>query len=144
MRENSRVVSNPAAPPEALARPDGERDNEVVPRFVILEHDHPHLHWDLLLEVGPVLRAWRLDEPPQARRLIPSEAIPDHRMMYLDYEGPVSAGRGTVRRWDAGQFQEESQEPDRVVLRLDGTRCRGRAVLSRSAEQGWSMWLEVE
>ena len=35
-----------------------------MPRFVILEHDHPRLHWDLMLQTGDALRTWRLASPP--------------------------------------------------------------------------------
>src|SRR5437868_1093145 len=35
-----------------------------MPRFVVLEHDWPSLHWDFLLEAGEVLLAWRLLEEP--------------------------------------------------------------------------------
>ena len=36
-----------------------------MPRFVILEHDHPVLHWDLLVERNGVLCGWRLRSPPR-------------------------------------------------------------------------------
>src|SRR5207248_11451375 len=61
----------------------------TMPRFAILEHDHPHRHWDLLLEAGPVLRSWRLSAPPGAADDLAAEPTPDHRPLYLDYEGPV-------------------------------------------------------
>ena len=35
-----------------------------MPRFVILEHDYPELHWDLMLETAGALRTWRLLRPP--------------------------------------------------------------------------------
>ncbi len=54
-----------------------------MPRFVILEHDHPRLHWDLLLEDGDHLRGWRLAEPPRTGGTIAAEAMPDHRVFYL-------------------------------------------------------------
>lgn len=101
-----------------------------MPRFVVLEHDWPTLHWDFLLEAGPVLRAWRLREEPGAGRIVPAEGNADHRRLYLDYEGPVAGNRGTVRRWDAGEFDWLNDEPDRVDVELRGTRLRGRAVLS--------------
>ena len=70
-----------------------------MPRFVILEHDYPQQHWDLMLEAGPVLRTWRLAEPPDVGRPVAATASFDHRPVYLDYEGPVSGNRGTVQRF---------------------------------------------
>jgi hypothetical protein len=76
-----------------------------MPRYVILEHDWPILHWDLLLEVGSVLRAWRLLQQPCVGASVVAEANADHRLMYLDYQGEVSGGRGQVRQWDAGTYE---------------------------------------
>jgi hypothetical protein len=96
-----------------------------MPRYVILEHDWPSLHWDLLLEAGPVLRAWRLLAELTPERDVPAEANADHRLLYLDYEGPVSGERGAVTRWDAGTFDWLVDTPDRVVIALQGGRLRG-------------------
>lgn len=96
-----------------------------MPRFVILEHDWPTPHWDVLLEAGPVLRAWRLAAEPAPGRAVPAEPNADHRPFYLDYEGPVSGGRGTVRRWDAGAFEWIGDGPDGVEVELYG-RLTGR------------------
>src|SRR6476619_1195636 len=87
-----------------------------MPRFVILEHDWPTRHWDFLLEAGPELKAWRLLAEPRYETDIPAEPNADHRLLYLDYEGPVSGGRGTVTRWDAGTFEWHSTEFLRVRL----------------------------
>jgi hypothetical protein len=100
-----------------------------MPRFVILAHDHPAPHWDLLLEAGPVLRSWRLLAPLGAGAEVPAEPIPDHRLFYLDYEGPVSGGRGSVSRVDAGDFSWEEDTATRVVVSLAGTRFHGRLVV---------------
>src|SRR5688572_3231695 len=108
-----------------------------MPRFVILEHDHPTLHWDLMLESGPVLRTWRLAGPPEsAGEVVAAEASFDHRLAYLDYEGPVSGGRGTVLRWDHGTYQLEGEAAGRIVLRFEGGRITGRAVLEE-CHPGW-------
>lgn len=89
-----------------------------MPRFVILTHDHPFRHWDLMLEEGPGLRTWRLTEAPQPGRAIAAERLPDHRCEYLDYEGPVSGGRGTVRRVDHGTYDVPVPScPNRIRLR---------------------------
>jgi hypothetical protein len=96
-----------------------------MPRFVILEHDWPARHWDFLLEAGPVLRAWRLLAEPGPEVAVPAEPNADHRVLYLDYEGPVSGDRGRVSRWDAGTFEWVADEPDRVVVELRGARLAG-------------------
>jgi hypothetical protein len=113
----------------------------AAPRYVILEHDHPHLHWDFMLEAGEVLRTWRLAAPPAAGGTVPAEPSFDHRQAYLDYEGPVGGGRGRVRRWDAGSFVWEANEPGRVAVRLVGQRLHLLAVLRRTAAGTWEMTL---
>jgi hypothetical protein len=110
-------------------------------RFVILEHDHPHLHWDLMLEAGEVLRTWRLSEVPRPGLAVAAEPLGNHRKLYLDHEGPVSGNRGHVKRWDAGTFTWEVDSPDRLVIRLEGISCRGTAVLERNAAGNWMLIL---
>lgn len=110
-----------------------------MPRFALLEHDRPHRHWDFFLEVGPVLKAWRLLSEPAPGIDIPAEPIGDHRSIYLDYEGPLSGDRGSVRRWDGGTFEWVTAEPP--VVQLWGVRFQGRVSLSRSAA-GWRWRLD--
>ena len=81
-------------------------------RFVILEHDHPFLHWDLLLEDGATLKSWRLLQPITPGVWIDAEPLPDHRAHYLDYEGPVSGGRGSVKRIADGRYSVVSVNID--------------------------------
>ena len=81
-------------------------------RFTILEHNHPFLHWDLLIQQGDVLATWRLLQRPGKGTWIPAEKLPDHRLLYLDYEGPVSNHRGTVSRFSTGQISELSAGSD--------------------------------
>lgn len=102
-----------------------------MPRFAILIHDHPVLHWDFLLEQGEVLRAWRLLREPHAGAVIPAEPLPDHRRIYLDYEGPVSGNRGTVTQWDAGTFEVLAEAPGRLRVKLAGRRIHAIAELSQ-------------
>jgi hypothetical protein len=111
-------------------------------RFVILEHDHPQLHWDLMLEAGERLRTWRLDEMPCGQAVVPAQAIAEHRVAYLDYEGPVSGGRGSVRRREAGLYHLEEERNDKLELRLQGSSLVGRAVLLRLDGDRWEFhWL---
>ncbi len=109
----------------------------TMPRFAILTHDHPSLHWDFLLEQGESCLTWRLLKEPDSPGEIPAEAIADHRLMYLDYEGPVSGDRGTVTQWDAGTLEwlSPTEPPASNVghceVRLTGHRFSGTARLGR-------------
>lgn len=103
-----------------------------MPRFAVLTHDHPFLHWDFLLEQGETCQTWRLLKAPDTPGDIPAEAIADHRLMYLDYEGPVSGDRGTVTRWDAGTFEWLVHGNDVAEVRLMGRRLNGVAQLDRN------------
>ena len=86
-------------------------------QFVLLWHDCPATyragpHADLMIESGETLATWSLPAVPEpwaaglahAAPLAPLplpmmvERLADHRRAYLDYEGPVSGDRGTVRR----------------------------------------------
>ena len=113
-----------------------------MPRYVILEHDHPALHWDFMLEAGDVLKTWRLAALPRPGAAVAAEPSFDHRRAYLDYEGPVSGGRGTVTRWDAGTFSWEAAD-EGVAVWLDGARLRGRARVEPDGAGGWRLVLEA-
>ncbi len=75
-------------------------------RFVILRHDHPYLHWDFLLEreQHDALESWRLLREPLFDEWVLAESLPDHRIAYLTYEGPVTGGRGSVSQVHSGTF----------------------------------------
>jgi hypothetical protein len=111
-----------------------------VSRFVILEHDHPQLHWDLMLEAGEKLRTWRLATPPDAAAAsVDAVALADHRRMYLDYEGPVSGGRGSVTQWDSGTFELLASAPGLETLRFRGVRLHGVWTLKMMADARWRL-----
>ncbi len=94
-------------------------------RFVILTHDHPVLHWDLMFDTGDALRTWRLETEPTVGVEIRAIALPDHRRMYLHYEGPVSGDRGKVSRWDSGTYSVLEETPSGLTFEVDGERVSG-------------------
>jgi hypothetical protein len=98
-----------------------------MPRFVVLNHDWPEPHFDIMLESEGALLTWRLQRPPVHDQ--PAERIGDHRRAYLDYEGPVSGGRGLVTAWDRGGCIFEVLEPDHIVACLRGVRLSARVEL---------------
>lgn len=107
-----------------------------MPQFVLLEHDHPELHWDFMLERDDVLLTWRLDCIPNDAAEIAAVSLPDHRAAYLDYEGPVSGDRGSVSRIDRGYYERLEFEDAKVRVRLQGDRLNGTAQLLKIPADG--------
>lgn len=101
-------------------------------RYVILTHDHPFLHHDLMFEQTDSLRTWRLHTPPDDPAGGVAEELPPHRLLYLDYEGPVSGNRGTVTQWDTGVYEVVKDDPDVLQCVLQGCRLQGKITLKRS------------
>jgi len=104
-----------------------------MPRFALLEHRRDVVHWDLMLERGPTLRTWALDALPADGCEQPARALPDHRLIYLDFEGEISGGRGSVRRVDGGEYVAEEWGDDLIRVRLGGAQLVGGLELRRPA-----------
>ena len=116
-------------------------DQRPFNRFVILEHDFPFLHWDLLLEEPDACRTWRLRNQPAPGLVVKAEPLASHRKHYLDYEGPVSGNRGNVSRWDAGTFEWVRDQEGLTEITLNGARVDGTCLLTRAAEGQWEfLW----
>jgi len=92
-----------------------------------------------MLESGDVLLTWQLLREPidRASLPIPARRIGDHRKAYLDYEGPLTGNRGTVRRVDSGTVEFEENAPQYCRFTLSGDRLRGMFLLRQDA-QGWT------
>jgi hypothetical protein len=105
-----------------------------VPRFAILRHESPHgVHFDLMLELDGVLKTWAMPLPPTLGEETDCETLPDHRIEYLDYEGPISGDRGDVTRWDHGVYTTESRSDDEWVVQFTGEKLVARASFLRSS-----------
>jgi hypothetical protein len=78
-----------------------------------------------------MLRGWALPEPPRPSVRCVAEMLADHRVEYLDYEGPVSGGRGEVSQWDSGRCDLLVSDEDRIVLQVAGMKLQGRVELQR-------------
>jgi hypothetical protein len=90
-----------------------------------------------MLEAAGVLQTWRLPTVPVAGALLMATRISDHRLVYLDYEGPVSGNRGRVMHWDAGEFEWLQQSESVLVVRLRGTRFEGLLRLDHQGDTSW-------
>ena len=127
-----------------------------MPRFVVLYHDCPpgHArpsHWDLMFEQGDILRTWALAKLPtdwhpivEATRSLPvgcrdcaeinqvsAEQLADHRRHYLEYEGPISGGRGQISRVEEGTFEVRADLPDQWQVHVNGGHLLGTITLAR-------------
>ncbi len=93
-----------------------------------------------MLETGDVLRTWALaDQPEPAGMSCLAEKLADHRLIYLDYEGEISGGRGAVSRLDGGDYAAVSGDESGVAVRLNGALLKGTATLARcgGSDQRW-------
>ncbi|MCY3022918.1 MAG: hypothetical protein NTW87_28405 [Planctomycetota bacterium] len=115
-------------------------------RFVVLHHTdwlgHAD-HYDLLLQLDagtsdddPVLKAFATpaDEFPLVSRdpadrvatqSVTLHRLPDHRRIYLWYEGPVSGNRGRVTRVDEGELTL-LRPPDAAVREIQTLLAGGK------------------
>ncbi|MBI3098056.1 MAG: hypothetical protein HYY93_07425 [Planctomycetes bacterium] len=115
-----------------------------MPRFVIQRHDvAPGVtHYDLMLEHEGVLKTWRLTDPQAALDGldVDLEAIRNHRIAYLEYEGEISGGRGRVQIWDRGEYDARWGEERAILITFQGVRLTGSRILSRTGEgPAWRM-----
>ncbi|MGC3969442.1 MAG: DNA polymerase ligase N-terminal domain-containing protein [Pirellulales bacterium] len=123
-----------------------------MPRYVILRHELPPSadrpsHWDFMLETTGVLRTWALVEPPDRAEPQAAEALPDHRLAYLEIEGEISGGRGFVTRWDEGTYEllATPEARDGIRAALQGRRLRGTVTLLPSPDGGpWRYSYDAE
>lgn len=126
-----------------------------MPRFVLLLHECPNdlprpTHCDLMLESGDKLQTWALAELPldwqslkatapsmpfAATNSCAAESLADHRLAYLDFEGPVSGDRGTVRQLDSGAFSNR-RHPH--IFELAGGLIRGQVEFHQTS--GDNVW----
>ena len=103
-----------------------------MPRFVLLHHLCPPSyerpsHWDLMLEMQGVLRTWALDDPLTNAVPITTKAQPlvDHRLAFLEFEGPLGDDRGAVRQVERGIYKLFGEDTDYVRFRLSGRNLAG-------------------
>ena len=119
-------------------------------RFVIHEHHASHLHFDLRLEIGGVLKSWAVPKGvsmnPQEKRL--AVHVPDHSVGYINFEGKLAEGTygaGEVLIWDKGVFEtitgnaEEQLEKGKLIFIFYGAKLKGEFTLLKmwKQEKNW-------
>ena len=91
-----------------------------------------------MLEKEAGLRSWRLSREADVGGKIDAIPLPEHRIAYLDYEGPVGGNRGSVTRWDFGNYQTLTESVGFLEVELQGNRLKGRATIVRRDDGNWT------
>jgi hypothetical protein len=109
--------------------------------FVLLHHKlSDKEHWDLCLDLGELLATWQVlgdpTKPDKTNHHWPARRIADHRRAYLEYEGPISGGRGEVTRVDRGTWRPIEQGPITWLIQLEGASLKGTYRLPAGLEPG--------
>ncbi len=126
--------------------PEGGAGKTSENIFVVHEHDATHLHYDLRLSIGKVLRSWAVPKEPPDKEGVKRLAIQteDHPLEYADFEGRIPEGMygaGTVRIWDRGEFTLEKDDNDELLFELKGKKLSGKYALIKTKFRGKDSWL---
>lgn len=102
--------------------------------FVVQEHHARKLHWDFRLEINKVLKSWAIPKKPPLKKSIKRLAVPveDHSLEYANFEGTIPEGfygAGVVKIWDKGNYEPEEISKDKIVVKLNGKKMKGRYAL---------------
>ena len=105
---------------EMMADPSDKASDEVAEKMADSKKvggARPQdVHYDLMLESDEGLLTWAMGRSPQAGKSCGAIKLSLHRKLYLTHEGPVSDGRGNVKRVLAGEYEFIS--PERLLLKF--------------------------
>ena len=103
-------------------------------RFIIHDHITKDRHYDLMIETGDdLLITWRI-MPADLEMLIKGNEVKisrilDHEKYFLDFEGDLSSGKGSVSIYDQGNSRIIKNLTDTFVFELSGQIFQGRIEL---------------
>ncbi len=76
-----------------------------------------------------MLMTWELSSLLTSQNKQVVRRLANHRMLYLDFQGPLSNDRGTVKLIDSGSLEWMTLESERLIARLEGQTIAGRLTL---------------
>jgi DNA ligase D-like protein (predicted ligase)/DNA ligase D-like protein (predicted 3'-phosphoesterase) len=114
--------------------------------FVVHEHQARHLHYDLRMERGGVLKSWAVPKgiPEAEGEKHLAVETEDHPLEYLTFEGTIPEGEygaGTEAIWDTGTYETLVWDEGKVEVIFHGNRLLGRYALVRFRRPGKKDWL---
>jgi hypothetical protein len=121
-------------------------------RFAVLHHTGwvgRSDHFDLLLQLrdatdheARVLKAFATVADTFPESGLALQPLEDHRKLYLNFEGPLSMGRGSVIRVDSGSLewvQPWTATSTELHVIVSGTRFCGRFCIRSAQPTGFSL-----
>jgi len=99
--------------------------------YVIQKHQASHLHYDLRLEEGGVLKSWAIPKLPPTEEGVRRLAVEteDHPLRYEEFEGVIPDGEygaGKVEVWDRGTYLPLETDPGKRIVEIKGHKLSGR------------------
>lgn len=133
-------------------------DAGPMPSFVVLSHTFSKAqsgqnHLDLMIEYDGQLLTWRIMQWPPSTETQVAIQLPPHRLAYLEYEGPVSGNRGTVRRVARGSCQIVRLDNSNLEVQIHSDNASGVLKIycdnrvnesTRETSDSWRLWMEPE
>ena len=92
-------------------------------------------HFDLLLQADEAALTWELPRLPMQGESLPVQRLADHRLHYLDYEGPLSDNRGQVVAWDRGRLIWQLRGDGRAQALLFGERLTAQLLIEAEGSE---------
>lgn len=133
----------------------GLKSKAGVLRFTFQRHETSHLHYDLRLEMGGVLKSWAIPKGPSMNpddnRL--AMMTEDHPLDYINFEGVIPKGNygaGMVSLWDQGTYHAAEGNDEKQLLKdvkrgslkiiLNGEKLKGQFTLRKAWDEGENHW----
>ncbi|MEM4337000.1 MAG: DNA polymerase ligase N-terminal domain-containing protein [Candidatus Woesearchaeota archaeon] len=116
--------------------------------YSIQKHLATHLHYDLRLQKGEILKSWAIPKKPPTeigeKRL--AVEVEDHPLDYAFWEGEIPKGHygaGKVELWDRGFYELIEEEKNKIIIKIEGEKLKGEYVLLKMSgkEKDNKNWL---
>ena len=145
--------------PSGVKKKQAKKSQDKI--FVIHKHDASHLHYDVRIEVGGVLKSWAVPKgvPKTTAEKHLAIQTEDHPYNYAKFHGTIPEGNygaGTVDIWDSGTYRNIKTHDGKLVpmkecltrgtveIFMSGKKLNGPYALIRTNFRGKPSWLMIK
>ena len=154
-KRNFKKTSEPSGVKKKVAKKSQDKI------FVIHKHNASHLHYDVRIEVGGVLKSWAVPKgvPKKISEKHLAIQTEDHPYDYAKFHGTIPEGNygaGTVEIWDSGTYRNIKTHDGKLVpmkecltrgtveIFMSGKKLHGPYALIRTNFRGKPSWLMIK